>query len=288
MRSHRRFLVAVLTLSLLTTTPGVGARELAAPDDALAAVTDRLRLEITVTARLHRWPVSSTRAAILEARLASLETALDEARAGADAVLLPIIDRVDEGAVSTAIMKQILEAGPDRQDSLRRLLGVWVLHRDAVTEARRLRVAVGKRLGLDLDFHGRVCPVEGRHRYEHDWGDGRPWGRTHKGIDLMAEWGAPLVSIERGIITQADWHWAGGWGIYVHGTITGQDYYYAHLAGYAPGVGPGQVVDAGDVLGWVGMTGNATTPHLHLGWMPHGGGLDRLVDPYRLVADLCG
>ncbi len=286
MRPPRRAFVAALAASLIVAAPGAGAQE-QPPEDELAAVTQRLRLEVTVVARSNRWLAGGDQTARLGARLSSVEAALDEARAGAGAVLLPIVGRVDEGLVATEIMKQMLGAEPDRLESLRRLLGAWVLHQDAVTTARKVRVAVGRRLGLDFDLHGRVCPVEGWHHYEHDWGEGRPWGRTHKGIDLLAEWGTPLVAIEDGFVTQADWHWAGGWGLYIHGAITGQDYYYAHLAGYAPGVGPGDPVEAGDLVGWVGVTGNADTPHLHLGWMPRGGGLDYLVDPYPLVTDLC-
>ena len=168
------------------------------------------------------------------------------------------------------------------------MLSAWILLRDAVNAGRDLRIEIGRQSGLEPDRYGRTCPVGGGIRYEQDWGEDRPWGRDHKGIDLLAETGTPLVAIERGVVTQADWHWAGGLGIYLHGTTTGQDYYYAHLAGYAPDVGPGMTVDAGDLLGWVGSTGNATTPHLHLGWMPRGGGLDQLEDPYPLVESLCG
>jgi murein DD-endopeptidase MepM/ murein hydrolase activator NlpD len=68
-------------------------------------------------------------------------------------------------------------------------------------------------------------------------------------------------------------------------------YYYAHLAAIAPGISPGAVVEVGTLLGWVGSTGNATSPHLHFGWIPDELGrwpdLTGLADPYPLLVGLC-
>ena len=109
---------------------------------------------------------------------------------------------------------------------------------------------------------------------------------------MHAAWGTPLVAIESGTIVQAGWHWSGGFGVYLEGYYTGDIYYYAHLAWTAAGIRPGAVVEAGELLGWVGATGNAESPHLHLGWMPDSLGrwvdLEGLVAPYPLLVGLCG
>jgi len=144
------------------------------------------------------------------------------------------------------------------------------------------------RLRSGLGGDGRTCPVAGGHLYEDDWGESRPWGRTHKGTDLLGESGTPLVAAEAGTIIQADWHWAGGRQVYLRGAITGDVYYYAHLDGWAPEIVTGLEVAAGDFLGWMGASGNADDPHLHLGWMPRGGGLENLQNPVRLVSTICG
>jgi murein DD-endopeptidase MepM/ murein hydrolase activator NlpD len=83
-----------------------------------------------------------------------------------------------------------------------------------------------------------------------------------------------------------------GFGIYRLGAVSGDVYDYAHLDGFAPGLTPGDRAAAGDLLGWVGATGNAETPRLHLGWIPDHGPrwvfLDGLADPCPLLVSVCG
>ncbi|MFQ5948906.1 MAG: M23 family metallopeptidase, partial [Acidimicrobiia bacterium] len=111
----------------------------------------------------------------------------------------------------------------------------------------------------------------------------RSGGRRHKGVDLTAVHGTPLVAIESGVIIRTSSHYQGGLGVYLRGN-TGDVYYYAHMNGFASGIRGGVRVGKGQVLGGVGSTGNAKTPHLHLGWQPGGGGL---VNPYTLMVKLC-
>lgn len=135
----------------------------------------------------------------------------------------------------------------------------------------------------------RVCPVPGGWDFEDDWHDARPWGRVHKGTDFHAPLGTPLVAIEAGTVLQANWHWAGGRQIYIRADSTGDVYYYAHLDAWEEWIWTGTRVEAGDVIGTLGVSGNADTPHLHLGWMPGSGSidLDNLQNPYRLLVELC-
>ena len=67
---------------------------------------------------------------------------------------------------------------------------------------------------------------------------------------------------------------------------SGDEFYYAHLDGWAAGLGAGQSVGVGELIGYVGNTGNAqyTVPHLHFEYSPGGNGA---VNPYPLVAGLC-
>lgn len=130
----------------------------------------------------------------------------------------------------------------------------------------------------------RVCPVDGATSFTDSWGAPRPGGRTHAGTDLLAAPGTPLVAIEGGYISSPGWHSAGGLGLYIRGD-SGDRWYYAHLSGYVTGLTDGLRVEAGQRVGYVGQTGNASTPHLHLGWQPGGGSYQ---NPYPVVKGLCG
>jgi murein DD-endopeptidase MepM/ murein hydrolase activator NlpD len=137
----------------------------------------------------------------------------------------------------------------------------------------------------------RICPVAGAHSFTDTWGESRPGGRVHRGTDVHAQWGTPLVAIERGIVLQSGWHRAGGFSVYMLGRRSGDVYYYAHLDGVHPEIEPGRRVELGEPVGRVGMTGNAGTPHLHFGWMPGHGArwidLETLENPFGLLAGLC-
>jgi murein DD-endopeptidase MepM/ murein hydrolase activator NlpD len=84
--------------------------------------------------------------------------------------------------------------------------------------------------------------------------------RQHSGVDLAAATGTPVTAPSPGVVVAAQW-W-GGYGLFVaidHGK--GMQTRYAHLSAVA--VAPGQQVKSGQVLGYVGSTGNSTGPHLH-------------------------
>ena len=130
----------------------------------------------------------------------------------------------------------------------------------------------------------RVCPVDGATTFTDSWGAPRPGGRGHTGTDLLASEGTPLVAIEAGFIQSPGWHSAGGLGLYIRAD-SGDTWYYAHLSAYVPGLREGLRVEAGQRVGYVGHTGNASTPHLHLGWQPGGGAYQ---NPYPVVKSLCG
>lgn len=120
---------------------------------------------------------------------------------------------------------------------------------------------------------GMVFPVRGVHYYANTWGAPRSGGRRHQGTDIMSPKGTPVVSCSSG---RANVHSnsLGGKSITVTGD-NGWTYYYAHLNGYAVRSGR---VKRGQLIGWVGNTGNAAggPNHLHFQMGPRG----RWVNPY--------
>ena len=108
-----------------------------------------------------------------------------------------------------------------------------------------------------------------------DFDDPRSGGRVHEALDILAPRGTAVVAVDDGTIASLDPSQGGG-GIVVYQFDPSGEfvYYYAHLEGFALGLAEGQTVEKGDVLAFVGTSGNAPpgTPHLHFGitktWAP--------------------
>jgi murein DD-endopeptidase MepM/ murein hydrolase activator NlpD len=122
-------------------------------------------------------------------------------------------------------------------------------------------------------------PVDGvrRNQLTDSWGSPRPGGRGHQGIDIFARRGTPVRSTTRGIIVKVGENRLGGHVVKVLGPAL-EWHYYAHLDRFAD-VHVGEAVRPGDLLGYVGNSGDAaTTPtHLHYGIYRRLGGA---LDPY--------
>lgn len=124
------------------------------------------------------------------------------------------------------------------------------------------------------------CPVAAGWGYSHcqDFGNSRSYGyrRKHLGNDLMGSLGAPIAAVESGTVEALGWNRYGGWRVGIRSFDKRRYYYYAHLrkdAPFAPGLKVGDVVNAGDIIGFMGRTGysdkentnNIQTVHLHFG-----------------------
>jgi murein DD-endopeptidase MepM/ murein hydrolase activator NlpD len=104
--------------------------------------------------------------------------------------------------------------------------------------------------------------------------------RVHKGIDIFAPKGTEVVAVVDGVISFIGDQKLGGHCIWLT-TENGASFYYAHLDRWAAGLYEGMDVQAGDLIGYVGNTGNAkfTPSHLHFGINEN----DEMVNPYPLL-----
>lgn len=119
-------------------------------------------------------------------------------------------------------------------------------------------------------------PVEGVEPSDlaNTWGAARSEGRTHEGIDIFAPRNTQVLAATRGVVVRRGWNRLGGRTISILGP-GGQYHYYAHLEDYDdPDLG--DWVEAGEVIGYVGDSGNAqgTPPHLHYGIYEGGGAIN--------------
>ena len=123
-------------------------------------------------------------------------------------------------------------------------------------------------------------PVAAGYGYSHcsDFGMSRSFGfaRKHLGNDLMGSLGTPIVAVEGGVVEAMGWNRYGGWRVGIRSFDSKRYYYYAHLQKdhpFAEGLQEGDLVQAGDLIGFMGRTGysdkenvnNIETVHLHFG-----------------------
>lgn len=146
------------------------------------------------------------------------------------------------------------------------MLGTYVIEKD----------------GQEICCYGlkAFSPIAAGYGYSHsaDFGNSRSFGfqRKHLGNDIMGSLGTPIVAVEGGVVEVMGWNRYGGWRIGVRSFDSKRYYYYAHLQKdhpFAEGLTEGDIVQAGDLLGFMGRTGysdlenvnNISAVHLHFG-----------------------
>jgi hypothetical protein len=124
-----------------------------------------------------------------------------------------------------------------------------------------------------LTAGGYVFPVYGNSSFIDTFGAfrGDVPGSWHHGDDIFAAFGTPLLAVAHGTVFSVGWNRVGGWRLWLRDD-KGNQFYYAHLSAYSPLAVNGAIVQAGDVLGFVGNSGDAegTPDHLHFEVHPVG------------------
>ncbi|HVE74638.1 MAG TPA: peptidoglycan DD-metalloendopeptidase family protein [Mycobacteriales bacterium] len=161
--------------------------------------------------------------------------------------------------------------------------------RRAAEEATRRLAAQAQALALTAASAPYVsgagaCPVGPVHSFVDTWLAPRSGGRQHQGTDVFAPYGAPAFAVVDGTIERWASGGLGGIALYL-AADNGDRFYYAHNASNV--AVPGQRVRAGELIAYVGTTGNAETtpPHIHFEAHPGGG---PAVNPAPWLAALCG
>lgn len=141
---------------------------------------------------------------------------------------------------------------------------------------------------LNLFEHAFPLPLDSVYAYRDTWGARRGWGgrRIHEGTDLFAHHGTPVRSTCYGVIEVKGWNRYGGWRIGIR-DLNSHYHYYAHLSGFTKELAIGQIVEPGQIIGWVGSSGYGKPgtsgkfpPHLHYGIYSDRGLIEWAFDPF--------
>ncbi|MEE3275010.1 MAG: M23 family metallopeptidase [Actinomycetota bacterium] len=209
---------------------------------------------------------------VVEERIALTSQVLDGYRIRTDAAARTVAD------ANRIIAEQVVDAEELRNEYAAVIDGLDDRDRDRLeteADARRGTSAMIRKVASS-DW---VCPVDGEMEFRDSWGEPRSGGRKHDGVDIVARSRTPLLAPEAGTVTFR-WDVIGGRSFDLV-TPEGDYYFGTHLRSY----GTEGEVEAGEVIGYVGRTGNAVGSHLHFEYHP--GGRGNSVNPFFLIDTHC-
>jgi murein DD-endopeptidase MepM/ murein hydrolase activator NlpD len=223
-----------------------------------------------------------TERAQLDEYAANLEEYLDEKR-GLRAELRPQQEQLEAAqAAQLGLVADLEDDRAEAQALVERLGKRYQAQLQAALAASTGVGGSGPPPHADGPFYH--CPVDQPRSYVETFGAPRPGGRTHEGNDIFAPAGTPIRAPFNGV-AQNGYDGLGGTVVHVYASANADYVYNAHLSQHAPV--DGQQVQAGELIGYVGNTGNAsgTSPHDHFEYHPGGGSA---VSPYVYLNEVCG
>ena len=161
---------------------------------------------------------------------------------------------------------------------------------------KRTASRIQKTIRNDLQYFPIPIAYQEEVTYEDSYGAGRVQG-SHEGCDIIdvqnREGYLPVISGTDGVITNVGWLYLGGYRVGITAE-SGIYYYYAHLASYAKGIESGKIVHAGELIGFMGSTGEGEEGtkgkfpvHLHFGiYVTTKNGVESTVDSYPYLLEL--
>lgn len=173
--------------------------------------------------------------------------------------------RIGAAALAGAIWITNVSAMGDDQSTNTGIASVWAKPKNAASRPAEIakKAYVGE-VPDDLAAKRLTIPVPGVkvEDLKPDFFDARG-ERGHEAIDIAASRGRPVVAVEDGTIAKLFDSARGGLTVYQFDPAQKYAYYYAHLERYADGLAQGDTVKRGQIIGYVGSSGNAVDPHLH-------------------------
>ncbi len=198
-----------------------------------------------------------------------------------------VADREDDEDILYTIMEK-LQLHDSSKSQIK--IALWnYYHRAKAVELIMEYANIYQHYGT-VDVKGSAFPVplHSIYTYRSTWGAARGFGgrRSHEGTDIFAGYGVPVRSTCYGIVETKGWNKYGGWRIGIR-DLYNNYHYYAHLGGFAKDITVKQIVEPGDVIGFVGSTGYGPPgtagkfpPHLHFGMYKDNGYTEWSFDPY--------
>jgi len=141
---------------------------------------------------------------------------------------------------------------------------------------------------LSLDKRSFPVSIYYNYTYPNNYGAARGWGgrRSHEGVDIFAGYSTPVLATAYGVVEIVGWNKFGGYRIGIRDMYNTYQY-YAHLQGYEGEINEGDIVEPGQVIGYVGSTGYGPEgtsgkfpPHLHFGLYKYDGRIEWAFNPY--------